>query len=354
MCSRRISSSLSWPPSIRQMSRSRRRRRAPSSARGSRSGPGCALTASSAAAPIDAAQERGVVPDDGVLHRVRQREQDHEVERVELGQRALPRRPEREHQQQVDQPPAGRPSRSARPGGCRCSARRGGRGWPRGWASQRGASVGSPAISFLSMTLPLGHPIVRPNRGGRKPDEPRPGWRARLQALRHVPRLLRAGVAYRAALRGGDPGAARRPVAGAARGALDRQADRGRGGARGRRGRPGRRVDWTRLAELLALELAIALVGEGAGPAVGAAREPAGRPLRQPHQRRAHAPRGHARSGAVRGRRALRQARAGPAADGRDGSGSSPCCSPRCRTPSRSSPWRRRSRCTCRGCWCCW
>ena len=41
------------------------------------------------------------------------------------------------------------------------------------------------------MTLPLEHPIVRPNRGGRKPEEPRLGWRERLQALRHVPRLLR-------------------------------------------------------------------------------------------------------------------------------------------------------------------
>src|SRR5204863_345181 len=49
----------------------------------------------------------------------------------------------------------------------------------------------SPAISFISMALPLGHPIVRPNRGPGKPAEPGPGWRARLQALKHVPRLLR-------------------------------------------------------------------------------------------------------------------------------------------------------------------
>src|SRR5712691_4880501 len=41
------------------------------------------------------------------------------------------------------------------------------------------------------MTLPLQHPIVRPNPSSRKPDEPRPGWRKKLQALRHVPRLLR-------------------------------------------------------------------------------------------------------------------------------------------------------------------
>ena len=50
-----------------------------------------------------AAQERGVVADDGVLHRVRQHEQDDEVERIELGQHPLARLLEREHQQQVDQ-----------------------------------------------------------------------------------------------------------------------------------------------------------------------------------------------------------------------------------------------------------
>ena len=41
------------------------------------------------------------------------------------------------------------------------------------------------------MGMSLGHPIVRPNTSGRKPAEPRPGWRERLEAVRHVPRLLR-------------------------------------------------------------------------------------------------------------------------------------------------------------------
>ena len=59
-------------------------------------------------------------------------------------------------------------------------------------AGQSRCGIGvSPAISFLSMAMPLEHPIVRPNRGGRKPAPPDPGWRVRIQALRHVPRLVR-------------------------------------------------------------------------------------------------------------------------------------------------------------------
>ena len=115
------------------------------------------------------------------------------------------------------------------------------------------------------MTLPLEHPIVRPNRGGRKPDEPRPGWRARLQALRHVPRLLRLVWRTEPRYVAGILVLRVAPVAGAAGGALDRQAHRGRGGARRSAWQQagGAGVDWTRLGELLALELAIALVGEG-------------------------------------------------------------------------------------------
>ena len=41
------------------------------------------------------------------------------------------------------------------------------------------------------MGMSLGHPIVRPNTTGRKPAEQGPGWRERLEAVRHVPRLLR-------------------------------------------------------------------------------------------------------------------------------------------------------------------
>src|SRR5918999_2633617 len=42
------------------------------------------------------------------------------------------------------------------------------------------------------MTLPLQHPVARPNTTGRRrPGEPPVSWRQRLQALRHLPRLLR-------------------------------------------------------------------------------------------------------------------------------------------------------------------
>src|SRR5829696_7610469 len=113
------------------------------------------------------------------------------------------------------------------------------------------------------MALPLEHPIVRSNRGGRKPAAPDPGWRVRLQAMKHVPRLLRlvwrtepryvAGILALRVARSLVPLAVlwigklivdevvrAVSVAGA-----------------------GTAVDWTRLLELLAVELAIALVGEG-------------------------------------------------------------------------------------------
>src|SRR5688572_8267662 len=42
------------------------------------------------------------------------------------------------------------------------------------------------------MALPLQHPIVRPNTAGsRRPGDPPMTWRQRLQALRHLPRLMR-------------------------------------------------------------------------------------------------------------------------------------------------------------------
>jgi ATP-binding cassette subfamily B protein len=112
------------------------------------------------------------------------------------------------------------------------------------------------------MTLPLEHPVVRGNRGARPGSEPRPGWRARLQALRHVPRLLRlvwetepryvVGILLLRVARSLIPLAVLwigklivdevvRAIGAAAAGS----------------------VDWVRLGELLALELAIALVGEG-------------------------------------------------------------------------------------------
>src|SRR5919107_2671453 len=42
------------------------------------------------------------------------------------------------------------------------------------------------------MALPLQHPVVRPNASGRRrPEDREVSWRERLQALRHLPRLLR-------------------------------------------------------------------------------------------------------------------------------------------------------------------
>jgi len=113
------------------------------------------------------------------------------------------------------------------------------------------------------MTLPLQHPIVRPNRGSRKPDAPRPGWRERIQALKHVPRLLRlvwhsepryvAGILVLRVLRSLVP----LVVLWIGKLIVDEVVHAigaaGHGGA----------VDWVRLGELLAFELAVALVGEG-------------------------------------------------------------------------------------------
>ena len=113
------------------------------------------------------------------------------------------------------------------------------------------------------MAMPLGHPIVRSNRGGRKPAPPDPGWRVRVQALRHVPRLLRlvwrtepryvAGILALRIARSLVPLA----VLWIGKLIVD-EVVRAVGSAAGHGA-----VDWARLGELLALELAIALVGEG-------------------------------------------------------------------------------------------
>jgi len=113
------------------------------------------------------------------------------------------------------------------------------------------------------MALPLQHPIVRPNRGGRKSAEPGPGWRARLQALRHVPRLLRlvwrSEPRYVAGIMALRVARSLVPLAVLWIGKLIVDEVVGAVSAAG----SGAAVDWTRLAELLILELAIALVGEG-------------------------------------------------------------------------------------------
>jgi ATP-binding cassette subfamily B protein len=113
------------------------------------------------------------------------------------------------------------------------------------------------------MALPLQHPIVRPNRGPRKPAEPPAGWRERLQALRQVPRLL--GLVWRTEPRYVVGILVLRiarslvPLAVLWIGKLiidEVVRAIGIAGAAGA-------VDWVRLGELVAIELAIALVGEG-------------------------------------------------------------------------------------------
>lgn len=113
------------------------------------------------------------------------------------------------------------------------------------------------------MGISLGHPIVRPNRASRKPDEPRPGWRERLEAVKHVPRLLRLVWAS-------DPryvigilllriGRSLIPLAVLWIGKLIVDEVVRAIGLAG----TSAAVDWVRLAELLGIELTIALVGEG-------------------------------------------------------------------------------------------
>jgi ATP-binding cassette subfamily B protein len=112
------------------------------------------------------------------------------------------------------------------------------------------------------MSLPLAHPTVRPNRIARKPGEPQPSWRERLQALRHLPRLLRlvweSEPRYVVGIFLLRVGRALVPLGVLWVGKLIvdevvRNVSLAAGGGP---------VSWTRLGELLLLELAIALVGE--------------------------------------------------------------------------------------------
>ena len=112
------------------------------------------------------------------------------------------------------------------------------------------------------MGMSLGHPIVRPNTTGRKPAEPRPGWRERLEAVRHVPRLLRlvwtSEPRYVVAILLLRIARSFIPLAVLWIGKLIVDdvvhAVRISGS--------GAPVDWVRLAELVGIELAIALAGE--------------------------------------------------------------------------------------------
>jgi ATP-binding cassette subfamily B protein len=112
------------------------------------------------------------------------------------------------------------------------------------------------------MGLPLQHPIVRPNSGRRKPDEPRTSWRERLAALRHLPRLLRlvwetepryvVGILTLRVARSLIPLGVLWVGKLIVDAVVQAVSTAGSGGT----------VPWVRLGELLALELGIALIGE--------------------------------------------------------------------------------------------
>src|SRR6187200_454842 len=57
--------------------------------------------------------------------------------------------------------------------------------------SSRVSSSVLPPAYLYSMSLPLQHPVIRGNGRGRHAPAPDVGWRERLQALRHLPKLLR-------------------------------------------------------------------------------------------------------------------------------------------------------------------
>ena len=114
------------------------------------------------------------------------------------------------------------------------------------------------------MALPLQHPVVRPNSSGRRrPEDIEVTWRERLQALRHLPRLLGmvwetepryvVGILLLRLARALVPLA----VLWIGKLIVDEVVQAiavvGAGGP----------IPWVRLGELLALELGIALVGEG-------------------------------------------------------------------------------------------
>src|SRR4051794_4536994 len=112
------------------------------------------------------------------------------------------------------------------------------------------------------MSLPLQHPVIRGNGRGRGPAPPEASWRERLQALRHLPKLLRmvwesepryaVAILVLRALRSAVPIA----VLWIGKLIVDAVVQ---GIALHTRGEP---IPWSRLALLVGIELAIALVGE--------------------------------------------------------------------------------------------
>ena len=204
------------------------------------------------------------------------------------------------------------------------------------------------------MALPLQHPVVRPNASGRRRPEDRDvSWRERLQALKHLPRLLRlvwetepryvVGILVLRVLRSLVPLA----VLWVGKLIVDEVVTAigsvHAGGA----------IPWTRLGQLLLLELVIALVGEGLSrvsallesllgdlfanrTSVELMRHAATLDLEQFENAEVY------------------DSWSGPGGRRWGGSASLPSCWPRSRTRSRSSPSAWRSRSTCPGCCSSW
>src|SRR5215217_2260777 len=113
------------------------------------------------------------------------------------------------------------------------------------------------------MSLPLQHPVIRGNGRGRMPAAPDVGWRERLQALRHLPKLLRmvwetepryvVGILVLRVARSAVPLA----VLWIGKLIVDEVV---RAIATHAQGGP---IPWSRLALLVGIELGIALIGEG-------------------------------------------------------------------------------------------
>src|SRR5215210_2747098 len=113
------------------------------------------------------------------------------------------------------------------------------------------------------MTLPLQHPVIRGNGRGRMPAAPDASWRERLQALRHLPKLLRmvwdtepryvVGILLLRVARSAVPLAVLwigKLIVDEVVHAINLH-------------QVGDPIPWIRLALLVGIELAIALVGEG-------------------------------------------------------------------------------------------
>src|SRR3954447_18825301 len=113
------------------------------------------------------------------------------------------------------------------------------------------------------MSLPLQHPVIRGNGRGRGAISPDVGWRERLQALRHLPKLLRmvwesepryvVGILVLRVLRSAVPLAVLWIGKLIVDGVVQAINLHNTGGA----------IPWSYLALLVGVELAIALVGEG-------------------------------------------------------------------------------------------